>query len=116
MTHTTSKVIMDDSDAHAAELQRLRQSNALLDSQWHKAESEIESLRQSNAQLVELGASMLAYIEMKLTHTGTMSVEQIMEKLKGVDMIAYAETAHHLGCSKTTRTVDLESARKAFRP
>ena len=44
-------ILMDDSDAHAAELQKLRQSNALLESQWHKAELEIESLRQSNERL-----------------------------------------------------------------
>lgn len=71
-------------------------------------------LREENRKLKEIGREMLAYIEMKLAHTGAQSVPEIMEALKHVSQIAYTETAHHIGCSQTTRRVDLNKARAAL--
>lgn len=55
--------------------------------------------------------SCLGYIEMTLAHRGVMDVAQIMEELKRVQGIAQTETSHHLGCSQTTRSVDLTHVR-----
>jgi hypothetical protein len=58
---------------------------------------------------------MLAYIEMKLAHNGSMDVETIQRRLDDVQRtIPYVETAHHLGCAVTTRHVDLKKARAAI--
>lgn len=52
------------------------------------------------------------YIEMTMAHKGCMNVEQIMESLENVRRYnSSIETAHHLGCSQTTRRVDLANAR-----
>lgn len=57
---------------------------------------------------------MLGFIEMKLAHTGAQSVAEIMKELRHVQGISETSTAHHLGCSKTTRSVNLEYVRKVI--
>lgn len=65
--------------------------------------------------LVEALKECVAYIEMKLAHTGCQSVDQIMSELKNVKSVAQVETYHHCGCAKTTRKVDLNAARAALK-
>lgn len=62
-------------------------------------------------ELLASAKSMLAFIEMKLAHTGAQTVEEILAELKRVANISHVGTAHHTGCAKTTRTVDLARAR-----
>ncbi len=69
-------------------------------------------LERENVELREALKECLEYIEMKLAHTGAQNVEQILAALTQVKRsTASCETAHHLGCSKTTRRVDLDKAR-----
>ncbi len=66
----------------------------------------------TSLQLREACQQMLDYIEMKLAHDGSMSVEQILERLKThVPKIDSVSTSHHVGCQKTTRQVDLQRIR-----
>lgn len=69
----------------------------------------------SHYELLEAFEQMLAYIEMRLAHNGALSVNQIMENLAKVQReYGSTETCHHLGCSKTTRRVDLVKVRAAI--
>lgn len=54
----------------------------------------------------------LGFIEMKCAHTGSMSVPQIEKELERVRGLSSIETAHHWGCSVTTRRVDLDLCRR----
>ena len=66
--------------------------------------AERDALRKSLQECV-------GYIEMTMAHRGTMNVAQIMEELKRVHYYSFVETSHSLGCPKTTRKVDLATAR-----
>lgn len=70
--------------------------------------------RNINADLLSSLEECIKYIEMTLAHDGAMSVNEIIERLRSVETVAYVETAHHLGCAKTTRRVDLAKARSAI--
>lgn len=77
--------------------------------------ADIRKLLDEREALLTQCQSMLAYIEMKMAHHGNMNVEQIMAELERVKVYSEVSTAHHLGCSVTTRRVDLDAAREAIR-
>lgn len=75
---------------------------------------ERDQFKRERDELLVVAKECVAYIEMKLAHDGPMSVEQIMDRLRDIRHIASVETSHHAGCRDTTRTVNLDKARKAI--
>lgn len=102
---------------HAELIRWMAQASGWCES--HKSEKEylraqLNLYKRENVLCSALRASLqecLGYIEMRLAHSGSMDVKQIMEELKRVQSISSVETSHHLGCAETTRRVDLAKAR-----
>jgi|PlaIllAssembly_1097288.scaffolds.fasta_scaffold00579_6 hypothetical protein len=69
----------------------------------------------NEAKLLKACVQLLDYVEMTLAHTGSQTVAEIEQALARVKQsTSSVSTAHHLGCAKTTRTVDLDAARQAI--
>jgi uncharacterized coiled-coil DUF342 family protein len=86
-----------------------------LDNAFTQVSDERDKLREQVRELLAACKSMLGFVEMKSAHNGCMSVEQILDELKRVQStVSTIQTGHHIGCSKTTRTVNLQSIREAI--
>lgn len=80
-------------------------------------ESAVQWIAEIDGQRRDLllaSVQMLKYVEMTLAHRGALSVEEILKELRHVESISETSTAHHLGCSQTTRNVNLEFVRKVI--
>jgi len=59
-------------------------------------------------ELILACANLLDYAEMRVAHDGSMTVDDIMWRLKNViPKTGKIMKAHHIGCNQTTREVDL---------
>ena len=80
----------------------------------HDSINELDRLRQEKAELLEACKELLGYVELSTVYRSAMTVNQILTELERIKSTSEVSMAHHIGCQKTTRRVDLNKARAAI--